>query len=307
MLSINKSLLFALRSFAVIICSLSFVLAGAGQSATVSTGSADAMAFASAAEQNARLKLELNWTFGAKRQRGWYLYTQLIQRLLNTRAAPETNAFAQAVAGWQRSAGLTSTGVLDQQTWMKMVSVFQSRRIKDRSTPAPRRLTLVSALDFLDPERPEDLRYVERQAYAAYRNLVAAAASDLSLSSTGNWLKIISAFRSVSYQARLRRQNPGSGRAGLAVNSPHFTGRALDLYVGGEPVSTDDRNRAIQVNSKAYQWLVKNAERFGFYPYFYEPWHWEYRPQHSSASDSTPKVDTASPSRRSTTQIVSEN
>jgi len=48
--------------------------------------------------------------------------------------------------------------------------------------------------------------------------------------------------------------------------------------VGGEPVSTDDRNRAIQVNTKVYQWLVKNAESFGFYPYFYEPWHWEYRP-----------------------------
>jgi zinc D-Ala-D-Ala carboxypeptidase len=89
----------------------------------------------------------------------------------------------------------------------------------------------------------------------------------------GNWLKIISAFRSPVYQTQLRRQSPGSGRAGLAVNSPHFTGRALDLYVGGEPVSTDDRNRAIQVNTKVYQWLVKNAERFGFYPYFYEPWH----------------------------------
>jgi LAS superfamily LD-carboxypeptidase LdcB len=26
----------------------------------------------------------------------------------------------------------------------------------------------------------------------------------------------------------------------------------------------------------AYRWLVRNAERFGFCPYFYEPWHWEY-------------------------------
>jgi LAS superfamily LD-carboxypeptidase LdcB len=44
------------------------------------------------------------------------------------------------------------------------------------------------------------------------------------------------------------------------------------------PVGTDDRNRAIQVNTAVYQWLVKNADRFGFKPYFYEPWHWEYKP-----------------------------
>jgi zinc D-Ala-D-Ala carboxypeptidase len=244
--------------------------------------SAGAASFAAATDQNAKLKSDLIWTFGAKQQRGWYLYTPLIQRLLNTDAAPETTGFAQALADWQESAGLPSTGVLDQQTWMSMVAVFQSRRIKDRSVPAPVALTLVSASEFLDPERSEDLRYVERQAYAAYKNLVAAADADLSLSSNGNWLKIISAFRSVAYQAQLRRQSPRSGRAGLAVNSPHFTGRALDLYVGGEPVSTDDRNRAIQVNTKVYQWLVKNAERFGFFPYFYEPWHWEYCPQYSA-------------------------
>ena len=29
---------------------------------------------------------------------------------------------------------------------------------------------------------------------------------------------------------------------------------------------------------KAYHWMVKNASRFGFYPYEAEPWHWEYNP-----------------------------
>jgi zinc D-Ala-D-Ala carboxypeptidase len=46
--------------------------------------------------------------------------------------------------------------------------------------------------------------------------------------------------------------------------------------VGGEPVKTEDANRLIQVQTPAYKWLVKNAHRFGFYPYFYEPWHWEF-------------------------------
>ena len=62
----------------------------------------------------------------------------------------------------------------------------------------------------------------------------------------------------------------------MAVNSPHFTGRALDVYVGGEPVDTQDSNRALQVQTPVYQWLVRNAERFGFRPYCYEPWHWEF-------------------------------
>lgn len=282
MLSVKSPSLFLLRAFAVIVCSLSLVPVRAERGVAASADSAGAATFAAAAEQNARLKSDLTWTFGAKRQRGWRLYTPLIQRLLDTDAAPETTAFAQALADWQESAGLPPTGALDQQTWMKMVAVFQSSRIKDRSTPPPEALTLISASEFFDPERPEDLRYVERQAYAAYKKLVAAATTDLSPGSNEYWLKIISAFRSPAYQAQLRKQSPRSGRAGLAVNSPHFTGRALDLYVGGEPVSTNDQNRAIQVNTKIYRWLVKNAERYGFYPYFYEPWHWEYRTQPSA-------------------------
>jgi hypothetical protein len=280
MLSVKSPSLFLSRAFAVVIFFLTLIPARDGRSFAVSVDPTAATTFAAAAEQNAKLMSDLAWTFGAKLQRGWSLYTPLIRRLLNTDAAPGTNAFAQALADWQSSVGLPSTGVLDQQSWMKMVAVFQSRRIKDRSTPPPGALTCVSASEFFYPERPEDLRYVERQAYAAYRRLVAAVAADLSLDSNENWLKIISAFRSPAYQAQLRKQSPRSGRAGLAVNSPHFTGRALDLYVGGEPVSTDDRNRAIQVNTKVYQWLVKNAEQYGFYPYFYEPWHWEYCPQY---------------------------
>jgi LAS superfamily LD-carboxypeptidase LdcB len=25
-----------------------------------------------------------------------------------------------------------------------------------------------------------------------------------------------------------------------------------------------------------YRWLVRNAGRFGFVPYVFEPWHWEW-------------------------------
>jgi LAS superfamily LD-carboxypeptidase LdcB len=160
------------------------------------------------------------------------------------------------------------------------VATWQSRRSNNHSLPAADRLMLVGCEEFFDPERPEELRHVERQAYQAYRKMMTAAAVALSFDPAAEkYLKIISAFRSPEYQRQLRRQSPRVGRAALARRSPHFNGRALDLFVGGDPVSTENNNRLLQTQTKAYRWLVKNAESFGFYPYFYEPWHWEYQPQ----------------------------
>lgn len=249
--------------------------------------------FAEAAKRNAVLRNELVWEFGRKPQRGWYLYTPLINRSLkiestaNSKQQSENNErFAKALAKWQSRAGLEPNGVLDEATLYKIIAEWQDRRLKDRSAAQPNQLFTAPSSDFYDPGRRDELRQVERQTYAAYKRLVAAAIADRSLglargekgelAPTEKYLKIISAFRTREYQEQLRRESPNAGSAGLAVNSPHFTGRALDLYVGGEPVDTNDANRDIQVNTRVYQWLVRNAERFGFRPYFYEPWHWEY-------------------------------
>jgi hypothetical protein len=228
----------------------------------------------------------LSWTFGGKQQRGWYIYVPLIRQLIGTESSPEENEFALALSRWQKSVGLPPSGVLDNATLALMITTWQSRRLKIRGYPSPDQLILIPTLDLYDPMRPEELRKAEAQTYAAYKRMIEAAIADKSLklssasvtelSPSEKFLKIVSAFRSREYQEQLRKQSPNAGTAGLAVNSPHFTGRALDLYVGGEPVSTEDSNRAIQVQTKVYQWLVKNAERFGFRPYFYEPWHWEY-------------------------------
>jgi LAS superfamily LD-carboxypeptidase LdcB len=175
--------------------------------------------------------------------------------------------------------------MLDADTLYAMIKAWQDSRLKDRSPAPPEQLLTAPTSDFYDPTRAEELRLVEKRTYAAYKRMVAAAVKDRSLglahtrndlASGEKYLKIISAFRSRDYQEKLRREEPNAGSAGLAVNSPHFTGRALDLYVGGEPVDTQDSNRAFQVQTPVYRWLVRNAERFGFRPYCYEPWHWEY-------------------------------
>ncbi len=237
--------------------------------------------------ENTSLKSNLVWSFGGKQQRGWQLYLPLVAHFIGIDEIAENEKFAENLAQWQSIIGLPANGVLDQETWLKMVEKWQARRSKDRTIPPTEKLVTVSASEFYDPERPVELRQLETETYRAYKKMIAAAARDLKLpldadgkiAASEKSLKIISAFRSPEYQQKLRAQSPNAGRAGLAVNSPHFTGRALDIYVGGDPVSTKDANREIQVNTKAYRWLVKNAEKFGFIPYFYEPWHWEYNPQ----------------------------
>jgi len=236
--------------------------------------------------RNAVLSRELSWTFGSKPQYGWYLYKPLIRRLIDTKEDESSAGFAKAVARWQNKSGILPNGVIDDETLYAMIKTWQDARLKDRTVPPTEGLLTAPISDFYDPTRAEELRQVERETYAAYKRLVSAAIANKSLglarggkgelAAGEKYLKIVSAFRSPEYQQKLRRESPNSGSAGLAVNSPHFTGRALDIYVGGDPVDTRDSNRAIQVQTPVYQWLVRNAERFGFQPYCYEPWHWEY-------------------------------
>lgn len=235
-------------------------------------------AFTAAAAQNSILRNDVSWTFGGKQQRGWYLYDLLIGKTIKTERESVTGDFAEALSTWQKKRGLTPSGVLDEHSLMAMVSHWQSNRLKNRTYAEPAQLTTAPPSDFYDPARVAELRQVEHKTYAAYKEMVAAAMADptLKMKPAEKYFKIISAFRSREYQDQLRQKSPNAGSAGLAVNSPHFTGRALDIYVGGLPVDTKDSNRAIQVNTPAYQWLVRNAEHFGFRPYFYEPWHWEY-------------------------------
>ncbi len=100
----------------------------------------------------------------------------------------------------------------------------------------------------------------------------------------------ISGFRSVKYQAKLfgsAVNKHGSAEAASRWvarpgESEHHTGLAVDL--GDENDGLHDVEPGFE-STKAFEWLVGNAARFGFEMSFprdnsrgvnYEPWHWRF-------------------------------
>jgi hypothetical protein len=170
------------------------------------TAVADSASPFPAADRNSSFRNDLNWTFGGKQQRGWYLYDLLINQTLNTQNHPGTVDFAGTLAAWQKKMGLSPSGVLDEDSLMAMVSIWQTSRLRNRDYAKPAQLVTVPSSDFYDPERLVELRQVERNTYAAYKRMVAAAIKDPALNlartasgelaSSEKYFKIISAFRS---------------------------------------------------------------------------------------------------------------
>ena len=242
--------------------------------------------FAGIAAQNAQLETTLSWTFSGKTQTGWQIYEPLIAQTIGTDSATGSAEFAAALSKWQSGHAIESNGILDEPTLGALRNYWQSQRLGRSNFPGDDKLITAPITDFFDPTRSPDLLKLERDTYAAYKRMIAAASKDLAgqvifsqngeLAPGEKFLRIVSAFRPQEYQDKLRQQSRGSGRGTLAIHSAHNTGQAIDLYVGGEPVTTTDANRLTQVQTPAYQWLVRNAARFGFVPYYYEPWHWEY-------------------------------
>src|SRR5437764_13387584 len=97
-------------------------------SPTATGTSADASVFSAAASRNSSLRYDLDWAFGGKQQHGWYLYTPLISRMIETDKDAATGDFANAVSRWQKTTGLQPDGVLDGDTPYQMVSAWPGRR-----------------------------------------------------------------------------------------------------------------------------------------------------------------------------------
>jgi D-alanyl-D-alanine carboxypeptidase len=126
-------------------------------------------------------------------------------------------------------------------------------------------------------------QWMAPQAAAAWRAMQSAAATD------GVELLVVSAFRSVAHQTSIIERKIARGLgfdAILVASAPpgfseHHTGRAIDIGTSGSrPLEEDFAGTA------AYEWLTRNAGRFGFslsyprgnrYGFLFEPWHWCHR------------------------------
>ena len=104
-------------------------------------------------------------------------------------------------------------------------------------------------------------------------------------------LQVVSAYRSLDYQAGIIRRKLEKGQAVeeiLRVSaapgySEHHTGRAVDITTPGFPVLEEEFEQ-----SEAFAWLTLHAGDFGFHLSFprenlfgvaYEPWHWAWKKQ----------------------------
>lgn len=127
-----------------------------------------------------------------------------------------------------------------------------------------------------------DQRMAPRAA-SAWRRMVSGATED------EVEFEPVSAYRTVDYQAELVRRKLRKGQSIeqiLAVTaapgySEHHSGRAIDVAAPGFEVLEEPFEE-----SPAFEWLMANAERFGFrlsYPrgnphgVAYEPWHWRWQ------------------------------
>ncbi|MBL7798432.1 MAG: D-alanyl-D-alanine carboxypeptidase family protein [Saprospiraceae bacterium] len=148
-------------------------------------------------------------------------------------------------------------------------------RIQNKKDPAPADLDTI-ARAWGNRQVP-----IHRAAKAVLERMIAAARTD---GIPHPQLLPTSAYRSFDEQQKLweaglkkRNGDAAENRKWVAPpgHSAHQSGRAVDLYLG---VKTGSKYVAEQKQTPAYKWLVQNAERFGFYPYKLEPWHWEYNP-----------------------------
>ena len=228
----------------------------------------------------------LEWTpFGAT-EVGWGAYLPLLQKELGTDCEPGASDFAAALAAFQARYALPATGVFDQATFEVLKGVLQERRpfvmarVRDEC-PDPPPLRELGYLEAPEEHADRLTRLLRRDVLASYRRMVAAARAEVpEVRNDPELLQIFSGFRDPEADAARCAAERNCDGLRRAVCSPHRTGTAVDLYVGqllGMGVdSTHPESRQHMTQGATYRWLVKNAGRFGFVPYIYEPWHWEW-------------------------------
>ncbi len=236
---------------------------------------------------NAISHYSLEWTPFGRTEWGWETYLPLIQKELGTDCAPGSPRFAHALAEFQYAHRLAPTGWFDQATFQTFRGLWQERRpfvmarVRDEPCPDPPPLNQLGYLVESEEHADRLTRLLRRDVLAAYRLMVAAAREEVpEVAADRELLQIFSAFRDPEADAARCAAQRNCDGLRRAVCSPHRTGTAVDLYVGQlADLGVDNTSSASRLHmsrTATYRWLVQNAGRFGFVPYVYEPWHWEW-------------------------------
>lgn len=228
----------------------------------------------------------LEWAPFGRAEWGWETYLPLIRREITTDCAPGSPGFAIALAAWQGRYGLPATGVFDAAGFQVFRGVWQERRpfvmarVRGECPDPPP----IAQLGYLSPdeEHAERItRLLRRDVLAAYRRMAEAARAEVpEIAADPELFKIFSGFRDPEADAARCAAEGNCDGVRRAACSPHRTGTAVDIHVGHVAgLGVDDTSppsRLAMSRGAAYRWLADNAARFGFVPYVFEPWHWEY-------------------------------
>ncbi len=262
---------------------LAFALAVLTMAGAARAGACDAGPAGDAA-RNASTYTDLPGTFFGRLERGWAVYEPLIMRDIHTDCPGPTPGFASALAKWKAAHGLGGSGTVDDT----VLGFF--RQLLGRP-PAVRRREQAGLPSATRPNKPWRKRRrpnptaARRSCFALRRWRPTAGwwrrpGVHRCSPSDNRLFTIFSGYRSPDYDAARCAAQQNCQGVVRAACSPHRTGLAMDLFLGAAPGfgpdSSNDLNRLYLARASAYRWLVRNADRFGFVNYPFEPWHWEW-------------------------------
>ncbi|CAN7577509.1 D-alanyl-D-alanine carboxypeptidase family protein [Phenylobacterium sp. LjRoot225] len=241
--------------------------------------------FEAAARRNAQTFASVAWAPFGEFETGWDAYAPAIAQEIRTSCGPTTPGFAAALAAWQKARHLDAAGEIEPNTFEAMRVIWMLRRpfvaaTRDGSCPPGATEASLAQAAASEGYRGR-LVQLRPGALAAWRRLRDAARREVpAVRVDPSLLALVSGYRDPLAAEALCLANGDCGGPARANCSAHRTGLALDLYLGAapglDPISSADANRSHQAATPAYQWLVRNAGRFGFVAYPYEPWHWEW-------------------------------
>jgi LAS superfamily LD-carboxypeptidase LdcB len=235
-----------------------------------------------AAAANRNSLASLSWSPFGSQETGWATYAPLIGNEVGARCPPDSSGFAANYARWQQAQRFRVDGVFKPEEFKVLRDELALRRPFVQLTargacPSPPPAAMLASA------RPDEgyagkIVRLRSGALAAYRRMVADARR-AGVAPRAPLLTLVSGFRAPAEEAA-RCTEVRCDRVARARCSAHRTGLALDLYLeaapGFDPTSSAAQNRRHMAQTPAYRWLVAHAGAYGFLPYAYEPWHWEW-------------------------------